>query len=59
MNQELKEKGKTYLVGGVCGAIIILIAGFSVGPLTTNGTRTLWSNMFCLPISPWCPTASP
>ena len=37
MKQELKDKLSTYAVGAVGGAVIILIAGFWIGPLTTNG----------------------
>ena len=40
MKEETKAKAQTYAVGGVCGAIIILIAGFWVGPLTTNSALT-------------------
>ncbi len=40
MKEELKVKAQTYAVGGACGAIIVLIAGFWVGPLTTNGALT-------------------
>jgi hypothetical protein len=37
MKEEIKSKLSTYAVGGVGGAIIVLILGFWVGPLTTNG----------------------
>ena len=37
MTEDLKAKISNYIVGGVGGAIIVLIAGFWIGPLTTNG----------------------
>ena len=37
MNEVSKAKISNYVVGGVVGAIIALIAGFWFGPLTTNG----------------------
>ena len=37
MSEEMKAKATAYGVGAVGGAIIILIAGFWFGPLTTNG----------------------
>ena len=57
-----------FAVGGGAGALgVILLAGvatifacssrifapaFTPGPLTTKGTRRLWSYMFCFPNSP-------
>jgi hypothetical protein len=37
MSKEVKERATAYVVGAVGGAIVILIAGFWFGPLTTNG----------------------
>ncbi len=34
---ELKAHWGKYVKGGIGGAVIILIAGFAFGPLTTNG----------------------
>ena len=36
MIQQLKERFPFYLQGGVVGAIVILVVGFAVGPLTTT-----------------------
>ncbi len=37
MKADFKAKMSTYTVGGLGGAVIVLIAGFWFGPLTTNG----------------------
>jgi len=37
MKDEIKSKLSTYVVGGIAGAVVVLIAGFWIGPLTTNG----------------------
>lgn len=37
MTEDSKAKISNYIVGGIGGAIVVLIAGFWVGPLTTNG----------------------
>ena len=37
MKQNSKSKLSDYAVGGAGGAIVVLIAGFWFGPLTTNG----------------------
>lgn len=36
MKEDIKTKLSTYTVGGIGGAVIVLIAGFWFGPLTTN-----------------------
>lgn len=36
MKEELKAKASTYTIGGIGGAVVVLIAGFWFGPLTTN-----------------------
>ncbi len=36
--EELKAHWGKYVLGAVIGAIVILILGFWVGPLTTNGS---------------------
>ena len=36
--EELKAHWGRYLKGGIGGAIVVLIAGFTIGPLTTNGS---------------------
>jgi hypothetical protein len=36
--KELKEHWGKYVYGAIGGAILILILGFAVGPLTTNGS---------------------
>lgn len=40
MKEESKSKISTYIVGAIVGAILVLVAGFWVGPLTTNGAVT-------------------
>ncbi len=35
--EELKAHWGQYVKGGIGGAIVVLIAGFAFGPLTTNG----------------------
>ncbi len=37
MNAESKSKLSTYVVGALAGAVIVLVAGFWIGPLTTRG----------------------
>ena len=36
--EELKAHWGKYLKGGIGGAVLVLIAGFAFGPLTTNGS---------------------
>ena len=36
--EDLKAHWGKYVIGGIAGAIVILIAGFAFGPLTTNGS---------------------
>ncbi len=35
--EDLKAHGQKYGVGAIVGAVLILILGFAIGPLTTNG----------------------
>ncbi len=36
--EDLKAHWGKYVKGGIGGAIVVLIAGFAFGPLTTNGS---------------------
>lgn len=36
--EDLKAAWRKYGIGAVAGAIVILILGFAIGPLTTNGS---------------------
>ena len=36
--EEIKAHGGKYVYGAIGGAILILILGFAIGPLTTNGS---------------------
>ncbi len=36
--EDLKANWGKYVKGGIGGAILVLIAGFAFGPLTTNGS---------------------
>ena len=36
--KELKAHWQKYGVGAIVGAVLILILGFAIGPLTTNGS---------------------
>ncbi len=37
MSEPIKKRAPDLLLGGAVGAVVILIAGFWFGPLTTNG----------------------
>ena len=37
MSESIKNRAPDLLLGAAVGAVVILIAGFTVGPLTTNG----------------------
>ena len=37
MRERTKQKLNTYVIGGIGGAIIVMVGGFWIGPLTTNG----------------------
>ena len=37
MHENTKSKLSNYIVGGLCGAVIVLVAGFSLGMIKTNG----------------------
>ena len=38
--EDLKAHWGKYVKGGITGAVLVLIAGFAFGPLTTNGSAT-------------------